>query len=426
LFNAAISIAALAFLLALIRYTFQLISNNARLFAITRRGFELEADLLRARVDQIIDQIQLEARSEKAYWNGFRKFQVVLKVKETEDVTSFYLSPHDGKPLPPFLPGQYLTFKLNIPGQPKPVIRCYSLSDSPNHSDYYRVTIKRIPPPENDPEKPPGLGSNFFHDYLNERDIIDVKAPSGHFYLDMAKQSPVVLIGGGVGITPVLSMLNTLTEKNQRGEIAKRETWFFLGVQNSSSHLMKDHLETLANEHKNVHLHVCYSRPAKGDIAGKDYQHGERITGNLLKRVLPSNNYEFYICAPPKMIESIRKDLADWGIPVNNIHYEAFNSDTIKKLMAAESTGTESSIKVTFERSQKTLQWNPAAGSLLAFAEENGIRLDSGCRAGNCGTCLTAIKRGLVTYVVEPGTKPEARSCLTCISVPKTDLTLDG
>ncbi len=426
MFNAVLSFAALAFILALIRYIFQLISNNVRLFAITRRGFELEAELLRARVDQIIDQIQLDSRSEKVYWNGFRKFQVVLKVKETEDITSFYLSPHDGKPLPPFLPGQYLTFKLNIPGQPKPVIRCYSLSDSPNHSDYYRVTIKRLPAPEDNPDASPGLGSNFFHDFLNERDIIDVKAPSGHFYLDMSKQSPVVLIGGGVGITPVLSMLNTITEKNLRGEKSKRETWFFLGVQNSADHLMKDHLETVAGDNQNVHLHVCYSRPGKNDPLEGDHYHGEHITGNLLKRVLPSNNYEFYICAPPKMIESIRKDLADWGVPVNNIHYEAFNSDTIKKLMAAELTETESNIQVTFERSQKTLQWNPAAGSLLNFAEENGIMLDSGCRAGNCGTCLTAIKRGLVNYVVEPGTKPEARSCLTCISVPKTDLTLDG
>ncbi len=422
--NAAISLAAIAFLLALMAYLIQLISNNFRFFKISRRSSELEADLLRARVDQIVDRIRMDSRSENVIWNGFRKFQIVLKVKETDQVSSFYLSPHDGKPLPPFQPGQYLTFKLNIPGNPKPVIRCYSLSDSPNHPDYYRVTIKRLLPPENN-SAPPGLGSNFFHDMLNERDIVDVKAPSGHFYLDMASTSPVVLIGGGVGITPVLSMLNTITEKDARGAVSKRETWFFLGVRNRSEHMMKEHLENVARNHPNVKLNVCYSRPRAEDAKGKDYHHEGHISGSLLKEVLPSNNFDFYICAPPKMIETLRQDLEQWGVSEKNIHYEAFNSVTIKKLTAGD-PATESSLKVTFARSQKTLQWNPAAGSILAFAEENGIQLESGCRAGNCGTCLTAIKRGLVSYVVEPGSKPEARSCLTCISVPKTDLTLDG
>ncbi len=422
--NAAISLAAIAFLLALMAYLIQLISNNFRFFNISRRGSELEADLLRARVDQIVDKIRMDSHNEDVVWNGFRKFQIVLKVKETDLVSSFYLSPHDGKPLPPFLPGQYLTFKLNIPGNPKPVIRCYSLSDSPNHPDYYRVTIKRLLPPEGN-HVPPGIGSNFFHDMLNERDIVDVKAPSGHFYLDPSNPNPVVLIGGGVGLTPVLSMLNTITERDSRGAAPKRETWFFLGVRNRSEHMMKEHLENVARSHSNVYLNVCYSQPGESDVLGKDYQHEGHISGALLKKVLPSNNFDFYICAPPKMIESLRQDLAQWGVEEKNIHYEAFNSATIKKLTAGE-TGTESSIKVTFARSQKTLQWNPAAGSILAFAEENGILLESGCRAGNCGTCLTAIKRGLVSYVVEPGSKPEARSCLTCISIPKTDLTLDG
>ncbi|MFQ5450212.1 MAG: 2Fe-2S iron-sulfur cluster-binding protein [Nitrospinaceae bacterium] len=421
-----IGLAALVFLVLLIRYVLQLTSERVRVSSITKRGFELEADLLRARIDQITDQLRLDFKSEKAFWNGFRKFQIILKVKETKDVTSFYLSPHDGKHLPPFLPGQYLTFKLNIPGRTKPLIRCYSLSDSPNHPEYYRVTIKRLPPPKGVPGAPPGLGSNFFHHSLKERDIVDVKAPSGHFHLDTTQTTPVVLISGGVGVTPILSMLNAITEKGFRREFFPRETWLFLGFRNGSDHIMKEHLENVVNKNKNVSLHVCYSRPCESDILGRDFHHPRRISGNLLRQVLPSNNYEFYICAPPKMIESLRQDLAGWGVPKKNIHYEAFNSDTVRKLVAGEITETGSSIKITFTKSQKTLPWNPAAGSILAFAEENGISLESGCRAGNCGTCLTAIKRGLVTYVVEPGIQPEARSCLTCISIPKTDLTLDG
>ena len=426
MFDTAIGLLALIFLLVLIRYAVQLIDNNARLFAIAKRGYELELELMRNQVNQAINQTKQDVPIGQTLWNGFRRFQIISKVKEVKDVISFYLAPVDGRPLPPFLPGQHLTFRLNIPGQPKPVIRCYSLSDSPNHSDYYRITIKRQSPPPNTPDSPPGLSSSFFHDCLTERDVVDAKAPSGHYHLDMSKNSPVVLIGAGVGITPVLSMLNAITEKNSAGELSNRETWFFLGCHNRLDHVMKEHLEKIAKAHKNVSLHVCYSNPRGSDIIGRDYQHSGRITMELLKRVLPSKSFEFYFCGPPKMLEDLHEGLGKWDIPEDKIHFEAFNSVAINKLARAESTETESSLKITFTQSQKTLQWNPSAGSLLAFAEENGIMLDSGCRSGNCGSCLTTIERGVVNYLVEPGEKPDARSCLTCISVPKTDLTLDG
>jgi len=426
LFDTAIGLSALVFLLVLIRYVIQLIDNNARLFAITRQGYKLELELTRARVNQARNETIQELQIGQTMWNGFRRFQIIFKMKEARDTISFYLAPVDGRPLPQFLPGQYLTFKLNIPGQPKPVIRCYSLSDSPNHPDYYRVTIKRQLPPEDAPDVRPGLSSSFFHDCLNERDLIDVKAPSGQYYLDMSKNSPVVLIGCGVGVTPILSMLNAITEKDSSGKLSNRETWFFLGCRNRLGHVMKEHIERVARAHKNVSLHICYSKPTESDLMGQDYHHKGRVTVELLKKVLPSRNFEYYFCGPPEMMAACNDGLRKWGVPEKNIHFEAFNSITINKIAGAEPFETESSLKVTFAQSQMTLQWNPSAGSLLAFAEENGIILDSGCRAGNCGNCLTSIERGLVTYLVEPGKKPDARSCLTCISVPKTDLTLNG
>jgi ferredoxin-NADP reductase len=426
LFDAAIGLSALVFLLVLIRYVIQLIDNNSRLFAITKRGYELELELTRAQVDKTINETRQEIETSLTTWKGFRRFQIIFKVKEAQDIASFYLAPVDGKPLPDFLPGQHLTFRLNIPGQPKPVIRCYSLSDSPNHSDYYRVTIKKQPSPIEAQDAPPGISSSFFHDSLIERDYVDVGAPSGHYVLDTSKDTPLVLIGGGVGITPLLSMLNTITEKDSQGKLSNRETWFFLGCRNRHDHVMKEHLKRVAKTHKNISLHVCYSAPIENDIPGNGYHHKGRVTVALLKQVLPSNNFEFYFCGPPKMMGDLHEGLGEWGVPEDNLHFEAFNSDTINTIAGAESKETESSLKITFSQSQKTLPWNPSSGSLLAFAEENGIMLNSGCRAGNCGSCLTPIKRGLVTYLVEPGKKPDARSCLTCISVPKTDLTLDG
>lgn len=422
--NIAISFIALVFLLSLVAYVLILIANSSRALAINQKRADLEGELLKVRVDQIMDEKRLESEKAKLSWNGFRKFRIVSKEKETKDITSFYLAPHDGKPLPGFLPGQFLTFQFHIPGQAQPVIRCYSLSDSPYHPDRYRVSIKKVPAPRDEPSAPPGLVSNYFHESLNEHDIVDVKAPSGHFYLNMNEKAPVVLLSGGVGITPVLSMLNALVEID-----SQREIWFCLGVRDKTEHVMKEHLEKIARENSNVNLNIFYSRPGEMDLKGDDYHVEGRVTVENLKTLLPSNNYEFYICAPPPMVKDLRAGLASWGVPKTSIHFEAFGPATVKKCTvdSADSKNEDApKIDIRFTKSGKILPWNPNLTSLLEFAEKNGIPLDSGCRAGNCGTCLTAIKSGEVTYVGEPGSLPEAGSCLTCIAVPKGDLTLDA
>jgi ferredoxin-NADP reductase len=266
------------------------------------------------------------------------------------------------------------------------------------------------------------MASGFFHENLFEGDILDVKAPTGKFHLDLNRYAPVVLIGGGIGITPVLSMLTAICESG-----FKRETWFFYGVRNHREHIMDEFLQELARQHDNVHLHVCYSNPEPDDRRGIDYQHDGFVSVELMRRLLPSSNYEFYICGPPPMMESLTRDLREWGVPAEDIRFEAFGPATVRKAKAA--TGAErpeGKFTIEFARSNKTLDWDPAFESLLEFAEENGIPIDCGCRAGNCGTCLTAVKNGEVAYINEPGETPEEGSCLTCISVPKTDLTLDA
>ena len=419
--NTAIGSIALLFLLALFAYVLILIINSSRALTLNQKRADLEGELLKVRVDQIIEAKRLENEKARLSWNGFRKFEVVSKVKETHDITSFYLSPHDGKPLPSFFPGQFLTFQLNIEGNTHPVVRCYSLSDSPHHPDRYRVSIKKVPPPRNDPKAPPGLVSNHFHESINENDILDVKAPSGQFYLDIHAKGPVVLLAGGVGITPVLSMLNALVEIE-----SQREIWFCLGVRNKKEHIMKEHLEKVAKENPNVNLQVFYSSPTETDFKEKDYHIEGRVKVSSLINLLPSNNYDFYICAPPPMVEDLRNDLAAWGVPKTSIHFEAFGPATVKKCTTNSESKDLPKIDVSFTKSGKVFPWDPKLTSLLELAENNGIPLDSGCRAGNCGTCLTAIKSGEVSYVGEPGSLPEEGSCLACIAVPKGDLTLDA
>jgi len=400
----------------MVAYLLLLLADNSRTQAIWQRTAELEGNLLKAKIDQIMKQKSSDANDFGAPWDGYRKFRVIKKVRETESISSFYLVPNDDKPLPTFCPGQYLTFQLKMPEQAKPAVRCYSLSDSPR-PDQFRVTIKRMMPPKDNPDAPPGLGSNFFHDSLNENSIVDVKTPGGHFFLDMKKNKPVVLLAGGVGITPVLSMLNAIVALG-----IKRETWFFLGVPNKKEHVMQEHLETVANENENVRLHVCYSRPGETDVEGQDYHHKERVSVKLLERLLPSNNYDYFICAPPVMIKELREDLAAWGVPKDKIHFEAFGSQTVKECNIQEVPAVD----ITFAKSGKTIPWDPKMNSLLDFAEANGITMDSGCRGGNCGSCLTAVTKGSVNYISEPGSEPEAGSCLACISVPKEELTLDA
>ena len=177
----AISVIAIVLLAALAIYLFLAIAGNARRLAFAGGSTEIKEAKLRAEIDRIMDQRRFERESNELSWNGFRKFEVKRKVPEGGGICSFYFSPHDGKDLPPFKPGQYLTFGLDIPGEKKQVIRCYSLSDSPHHPDYYRSSIKAVPPPRDTPDVPPGLSSNHFHNNVSEGDIIDIKAPKRPF-----------------------------------------------------------------------------------------------------------------------------------------------------------------------------------------------------------------------------------------------------
>ena len=383
-----------------------------------------ESEIFRARLDAIRNPlVQLVGKAE-GQWVGYRKFRIVRKQLEADSICSFYLAPHDGRPLPPYLPGQYLTFRLDIPGQNKPVTRCYSLSDGPTHEDYYRVTIKKQSAPPNKAEVPAGLASTFFHDGLSEGDLIDLKAPSGQFHLRVDTQAPVVLIGGGIGLTPMLSMLNYIAATKSR-----REVWFFYGIRNGREHVMKQHLREVGANHPNIRVVTCYSDPLKEELEGADFDYAERVSIDLLKRVLGVNNFDFYVCGPPPMMESITKGLYDWGVPEDRVHFEAFGPASVKKVTANSPAIVPSSataLTVAFKRSGKTLEWTGAAGSLLELAEANGIALDAGCRAGNCGTCSIAVIDGEVNYVTQPGAAIDPGTCLACLALPKTHLSISA
>ena len=397
-------------------------------FSGTRKAMERRRQELDEHLRGVSQARRLDQERQQGGWSGIRKFRVEKTVDEAKDCRSFYLVPHDGKAIPMFKPGQYLTFKLRVPNQPKDVVRCYSLSDSPLERNHYRITVKRLDPPPKAPDAPPGVSSNFLHREVHEGDILDVRAPGGHFYLDLTQRRPVVLIAGGVGITPVYSMLRALVDSDD-----PREIWFFYGLRNASEYCYKEILESIAAEHDNVHLRVCFSNPDGSEGSSPDYRMDQRVSTDLMKQELPSNNYVFHICGPPPMMQSLTEGLDEWGVPEEDVRTEAFGPASVKKTEkaevvaeAAEATQAGITYQVEFKRSGKTLEWKGDVDNLLEFAEDNGLSLDYGCRAGGCGTCTTAVKSGKFEYVREPDAEADEGCCLACVARPKTDLVLDA
>ena len=238
----------------------------------------------------------------------------------------------------------------------------------------------------------------------------------------------MVLIGGGIGITPMLSMLNWCLT-NQPG----REVWLFYGVHNRAELVMQTHLEGLAVQHPNFHLHLCLSDPHMGDLAKTGSErvncHHSRVDVALLRRLLPLKPYHYYICGPTPLLQSLVPALKDWGVPEGRIHFEAFGPASIPRRQSASATPSAfqgDAVLVTFAKSGKQEAWKPGMGSLLDFAESQGIGVSSGCRAGGCGSCQTRIRTGEVVYTQAPDFDPEPGSCLLCVCTPKTAVTLEA
>ena len=364
-------------------------------------------------------ELRRRAAEEPLSWNGFRKFVVSRKVVESPSVCSFHLKPHDAKPRPAFKPGLYLTFRLPNSRGSTQLIRCYSLSDRA-HPGHYRVSIKRAVAPAGGPA---GVTSGLFHDVIQEGDILDLRAPTGNFCLEPNESDPVVLIGSGIGVTPVFSMRATLVHQQSR-----RTVWFFYGVRNRREQLFAAELEAIARDNPHISLRLCYSQPDPGDRLGVDYHIAGRITLEVLKRELPSSNFRFYFCGPGAMMEELTGGLKQWGVPESHLHYEAFGPMSVKRVSHAPGTASAQPTThlVTFRKSARSLQWDGVHATLLDLAEHAGIALPSGCRAGNCGTCAVAMQWGEVSYIQPPGCPPEARTCLTCIAQPKGDVVLEA
>ncbi|MDN9009386.1 NO-inducible flavohemoprotein [Brevibacillus laterosporus] len=256
-----------------------------------------------------------QAEQQQGGWEGFRAFKVDRKVKESDVITSFYLVPQDGKAIAGFEPGQYVSVKVDIPGEKNTHIRQYSLSDAPGKA-YYRISVKRE---DGKQDQPAGKVSVYLHEQVEQGDILFLSAPAGDFVLDQKDARPVVLISGGVGLTPLVSMLNTLVETNPN-----RQVTFIHAAQNGRVHAMREHVEELARQHSQLSVHWCYDKPTDRDRATNAFHKEGYVDISTLEQMVPSKDASFYFCGPTPFMKVLYHTLKEYGIAEADIHFEFF------------------------------------------------------------------------------------------------------
>jgi ferredoxin-NADP reductase len=354
---------------------------------------------------------------------SYRKLVVKSVVPESESAKSFFLTPADGGPLDLHFPGQHLPLRLNIPNHQHPVFRCYTISNYDD--DFYRLTIKRESAPPDRPELPSGLSSSFFHDEVRPSDVLDAKPPSGNFWLDLHQDHPVVMLAGGIGVTPMMSMLEALDRA-----ASTRTVYFFFALRHSGDHVFRSRLRNIAERRPNLRMRVFYEEVRSHDIEGRDYQHAGRVTIATLREHLPSLDMEYYICGPPGMMKALTEGLAGAGVAPEAIRTESFGPSSAAFLTLAasgkEELASSSEITVTFARSKITVPWTGEVPSLLQLAEINRVDISSGCQYGDCGTCMVRLLEGKVSYRHSTGARIDPGCCLPCSCRPETSIVLDA
>lgn len=254
------------------------------------------------------DHIYRDLASADGGWSGWRTFVVDEVRPESDTITSFVLRPTDGRPVVAHKPGQYLTFWLETPGHP-PLKRNYSISAAPDGTTY-RISVKR---------EPQGIASNWLHDHAAPGTVLKVAPPAGEFFLADHPERPVVLLSGGVGLTPMVAMLETIAERHPDLTVH-----YAHGTLDGSTHAMRDHVRALAEARPNVRTTTFYQCPRDEDVAGYDFDHAGQIDEEWLRAETPIDDADYFVCGPRPMLRALITALSMAGLPADRIHYEFF------------------------------------------------------------------------------------------------------
>lgn len=242
-------------------------------------------------------------------WEGTRAFRIVKKTPRSDLITSFEMEPVDGQPVADYQPGQYLAVWLKPEDFEYQEIRQYSLTRKPDGKGY-RIAVKR----ENG-----GQVSSWLHNAAKEGDVVYLAAPAGDFFLNVTPQTPVTLISGGVGQTPMLAMLDTLSKNRHPAQV----NWFH-AAENGSVHAFADEVKTLGSALPNFTSHLWYRTPTDTDRQSGAFDSEGLMALSALADKLQDPQMQFYLCGPVAFMQHAAKQLVELGVNADSIHYECF------------------------------------------------------------------------------------------------------
>lgn len=360
--------------------------------------------------------------------SGFRDLKVVAKVRESAIITSFLLEPVQAQGWRAYQPGQFLVFRIPVSKQAAAakdyVLRNYSVSGPPSVVGTYRISVKREAPPS--PGLPAGVSSSFLHDQVEVGDVLSAEGPRGDFVLDTCSSRPVVLLSGGVGLTPMVSMLHALASAPDRLVV------FIHACENGDVHALRDEVSALAATRPGVTVHFCYRSPTERDRSDRKFHSEGLVSREMLQRLLPLDDYDFYLCGPPPFMQAVYATVRGLGVPKARVAYEFFGPATVldvapPAINVPPKVGIEpdgKAVAVEFRKSGIKAAWD-GISSLLEFAEEQGLEPEFSCRAGVCGTCKSRLISGEVSYFEEPLDELAPGEVLLCCSKPRGSVVLD-
>ncbi|MEG3177728.1 NO-inducible flavohemoprotein [Sphingomonas sp. RB3P16] len=242
-------------------------------------------------------------------WSGWRKFVVAEKIRESALITSFVLRPVDGGKVIPHRPGQYLTFRFDAADAPG-LKRNYSISCGPQ-SDHYRISVKR--------EANGNGGSRHLHDFVDVGDVLETTPPSGDFFLSNDPARPVILLSGGVGLTPMVSMIEAIAKQHPA-----LPTYYVHATASSVTHAMDAHVKSLAARHANIKVATFYSDAQETDVRGQTHDEDGFVSVDWLRANTPLMEAEIYLCGPKPFLRTFVSGLTQEGVAGEHIHYEFF------------------------------------------------------------------------------------------------------
>ena len=335
---------------------------------------------------------------------------------ETHDVKTFRLASPDGHTIPfSFEPGQFVTFTLTIDGVAKPVKRSYTIASSPTEHHYFEVTIKR---------EEFGVVSRYIHDTVHVGDALTIKAPGGKFYFNGQAANSVVLISGGVGITPMMSAVRYLTTTCWDGDI-----YFLFCTRTSNDFIFEQELKYLQARHPRLKVLVSMTQAKGTSWMGPQ----GRFSSALINEFVPDiASKTAHICGPPAMMDATKDMLSELGMPEAHIKTEAFGGASPKKTAAkpevAPNTPVKNTRQVRFSLSNAQAQAGPDE-TVLDVADGLDVDIENSCRAGSCGSCKVKLLRGDVDMEVDDGLEPEDKVSgyiLACQAIPKPDVEVEA